>query len=146
MSEFLRVARSNTDRNVETCGILAGSLSNDRFRITHVLVPKQTGTADSCTMLEEDLAPFEYMDKHELITLGWVRIRGGTVLSSYLSVSHVRPYGKKTFRQFLRLPISTYSVRILGFPVRVNKLFPSSSEVFVGFSPRDNSFFTASRT
>lgn len=73
MSKFLSVARSNTDRNVETCAILCGKLASDRFSITHVLVPKQTGTSDSCTMLEDDLAPFEYMDQHELITLGWVR-------------------------------------------------------------------------
>ncbi len=74
MTEFLKVARPNTDRNVETCAILAGRLSSNTFRITHVLVPKQKGTADSCTMLEEDLDPFEYMDQHELITLGWVRL------------------------------------------------------------------------
>ena len=68
---FLSVAQPNTSRNVETCAILAGKLSRDRFKITHLLVPKQTGTSDSCTTSNEE-AIFEYQDKHELITLGWI--------------------------------------------------------------------------
>jgi len=43
MSKFLTVAKPNTDRNVETCAILAGKLAENVFKITHVLVPKQTG-------------------------------------------------------------------------------------------------------
>jgi len=69
--KFLSVAQPNTSRNVETCAILAGKLSRDRFRITHLLVPKQTGTSDSCATSNEE-AIFEFQDKHELITLGWI--------------------------------------------------------------------------
>ena len=69
--KFLSVAQPNTSRNVETCAILAGKLARDRFRITHLLVPKQSGTSDSCTTSNEE-AIFEYQDKHELITLGWI--------------------------------------------------------------------------
>eukprot|EP00118_Oscarella_pearsei_P006899 m.32297 g.32297 ORF g.32297 m.32297 type:complete len:474 (+) comp31620_c0_seq1:34-1455(+) len=71
MNEFERSAMMNTLRNVETCGILAGKLKGKAFYITHVLIPKQEGTTESCeTLNEEDL--FEYQDNHDLITLGWI--------------------------------------------------------------------------
>ncbi|KAL1459228.1 hypothetical protein WDU94_011234 [Cyamophila willieti] len=71
MSSFLVLAQRNTDKNVETCGILAGRLVQSELRITHLLLPKQAGTADSCiTHHEEEI--FEYQDKYNLITLGWI--------------------------------------------------------------------------
>lgn len=71
MSKFLRLAEDNTHANKETCGILAGILERDQLKITHVVVPKQTGTADSCsTNNEEEI--FHYQDQHNLITLGWI--------------------------------------------------------------------------
>lgn len=74
MEKFLKLAQSNTSNNVETCGILAGQLKQNQLNITHVILPKQSGTADSCTtMSEEDL--FEVQDQHNLITLGWIHVR-----------------------------------------------------------------------
>lgn len=74
MSKFLALASKNTAKNVETCGILAGRLSHHRLIITHVIVPKQSGTPDSCTtMNEEDI--FDIQDQHNLITLGWIHVR-----------------------------------------------------------------------
>ncbi|XP_070545219.1 STAM-binding protein-like [Ptychodera flava] len=71
MVKFLNLAMPNTNRNVETCAILAGKLAQNAFQITHVIVPKQSGTSDSCTTLnEEDI--FDYQDNHDLITLGWI--------------------------------------------------------------------------
>lgn len=73
MSKFLALASKNTANNVETCGILAGRLAYNRLNITHVIVPKQQGTPDSCTtMNEEDI--FEIQDQHNLITLGWIHV------------------------------------------------------------------------
>lgn len=73
MSKFLALANKNTSNNVETCGILAGRLSYNRLIITHVIVPKQHGTSDSCTtMNEEDI--FEIQDQQNLITLGWIHV------------------------------------------------------------------------
>ncbi len=40
-SEFQRIAKSNTDRRLETCAILCGILCNDQFQITTLLVPPQ---------------------------------------------------------------------------------------------------------
>lgn len=73
MSKFLSLASKNTSNNVETCGILAGCLSQNRLIITHVIVPKQYGSSDSCTtMNEEDI--FDIQDQHNLITLGWIHV------------------------------------------------------------------------
>ncbi|XP_063969072.1 STAM-binding protein-like [Lytechinus pictus] len=71
MERFLALALHNTQRNLETCGILAGKLARDAFTITHIIVPKQTSTSDSCTALnEEDI--FDVVDNNDLITLGWI--------------------------------------------------------------------------
>ena len=57
MDEFLRFAAANTARGVETCGILAGSLSgNDStFTISTLIIPKQRGTTDTVEMLSEEV-------------------------------------------------------------------------------------------
>ncbi|GAB1611035.1 STAM-binding protein-like isoform X1 [Argonauta hians] len=69
--KFLEIASTNTSANIETCGILAGKLRQNNFHITHVLVPKQTGTSDTCTTLKEEEL-FDYIDSHDLITFGWI--------------------------------------------------------------------------
>ncbi|XP_077118927.1 STAM-binding protein [Ranitomeya variabilis] len=69
--KFLSLAEGNTQRGVETCGILCGRLMQNEFTITHVIVPKQCGGPDYCnTENEEDL--FVIQDQHGLITLGWI--------------------------------------------------------------------------
>ena len=43
------------------------------FIVTHVLIPKQTGTSDRCDAEgEEDL--FEYQDSQDLLSLGWIHV------------------------------------------------------------------------
>ena len=73
MKEFLRYAESNTRRGIETCGILAGSLSPDdaRFTITALIVPKQEGTTDTVQALAEEEI-FEAQDSRSLYPLGWI--------------------------------------------------------------------------
>ncbi|VDN04515.1 unnamed protein product [Thelazia callipaeda] len=72
VEHFMRLAQMNTDRNVETCGILCGSMVSGRScHITHAVVPKQTGGSDSCdTRNEEEV--FAYQDANNLVTLGWI--------------------------------------------------------------------------
>ena len=42
--------------------------------MTHVLIPKQTGTSDRCDAEgEEDL--FDYQDSQDLLSLGWIHVR-----------------------------------------------------------------------
>lgn len=74
MRKFLELARSNTLRNVETCGILAGKLQQHQLYVTHVIIPKQSGTSDSCnTMNEEEI--FDIQDNLQLVTLGGFEMR-----------------------------------------------------------------------
>ncbi|XP_018109746.1 STAM binding protein S homeolog isoform X2 [Xenopus laevis] len=69
--KFLHLSENNTQRGVETCGILCGKLLQNEFTITHVIVPKQSGGPDYCnTESEEDL--FLIQDQQGLITLGWI--------------------------------------------------------------------------
>ncbi|XP_065224482.1 STAM-binding protein-like A [Planococcus citri] len=71
MQTFLVLAQKNTNNNVETCGILAGRMKSNMLIVTHLLIPKQYGTSDSCnTDNEEDL--FNYQSEHNLLTLGWI--------------------------------------------------------------------------
>jgi len=71
MAKFLSIAQSNTSSNIETCGFLTGRLSQNQFKITHLLIPKQSGTSDSCVTSGEETM-FDYQEKHDLITLGWI--------------------------------------------------------------------------
>lgn len=73
MSKFLALASKNTSNNVETCGNLVGRLEYNRLIITHVIVPKQHGTPDSCTTMNEEEI-FDIQDQHNLITLGWIHV------------------------------------------------------------------------
>lgn len=68
---FQNLAHTNTVKNVETCGILAGKLERNHLIITHMIVPKQSGTSDSCTTTNEEEI-FDYQDQHNLITIGWI--------------------------------------------------------------------------
>ena len=70
---FLRLAAPNTTIKKETCGVLAGKLERNKLLVTHLLIPKQTGSPDSCiTHNEEDI--FDYQDQYNLITLGWIHV------------------------------------------------------------------------
>ncbi|XP_002989585.2 AMSH-like ubiquitin thioesterase 2 [Selaginella moellendorffii] len=71
MEEFLALARHNTQKNLETCGVLAGFLEKGMFSVTTLIIPKQEATSDSCqTVNEEEL--FEVQDKRNLFQLGWI--------------------------------------------------------------------------
>ncbi|XP_047942382.1 AMSH-like ubiquitin thioesterase 1 [Salvia hispanica] len=71
MNSFMKLAKSNTNKNLETCGVLAGSLKNRKFYITALIIPKQESTSDMCqTTNEEEI--FEVQDKQSLFPLGWI--------------------------------------------------------------------------
>ena len=77
VSTFAQMATPNTNRppyGIETCAILAGTLMEDTLQITTLIVPKQNGSADTCTMTNEEEL-FDYCITHELLTLGWIHVR-----------------------------------------------------------------------
>jgi len=70
---FLDIARPNTQRNVETCAILAGRLLRDELHVTHLIVPSQTGSSDQCGTTDEgEEDACMYHVENDLITLGWI--------------------------------------------------------------------------
>ncbi|XP_046378924.1 STAM-binding protein-like A [Haliotis rufescens] len=71
MKKFLDIAQSNTDKKTETLGILFGTLAQDQFHVTHLFIPQQRGTPDSCDM-ENEIDLIDYQDKYNLINLGWI--------------------------------------------------------------------------
>ncbi|KAI8476111.1 MAG: JAB1/Mov34/MPN/PAD-1 ubiquitin protease-domain-containing protein [Monoraphidium minutum] len=73
MNDFLHYAATNTRRGIESCGILAGSLSagDSVFRVTTLIIPKQEGTSDTVAALNEEEI-FEAQFSRELYPLGWI--------------------------------------------------------------------------
>ncbi|KAK9071178.1 hypothetical protein SSX86_009746 [Deinandra increscens subsp. villosa] len=71
MDHFMKMAKSNTNKGLETCGILAGSLKNRKFFVTTLIIPKQEGTENSCQATNEEEI-FEVQDKRSLFPLGWI--------------------------------------------------------------------------
>lgn len=49
------------------------------FCITHLIIPKQTSTSDSCTTLSEEEL-FEIQDSYDLLTLGWIHVSNYTLV------------------------------------------------------------------
>jgi proteasome lid subunit RPN8/RPN11 len=71
MRDFKQLARSNSMDNKETCGILGGKLKGGALRITALVIPPQSGAADSCDV-QDDLPAFNYMQAEGLMTIGWI--------------------------------------------------------------------------
>ncbi|XP_020966137.1 AMSH-like ubiquitin thioesterase 3 [Arachis ipaensis] len=72
MEDFLRLASKNTRKNLETCGVLVGSLKNRIFHITTLIIPKQESTSDLCLTLNNEEEIFEVQDSLSLFPLGWI--------------------------------------------------------------------------
>jgi STAM-binding protein len=68
---FLAIAESNTRKNLETCGILCGTLISNALFISRLVIPEQQSTSDTCEMLNES-ALFDYVDGEDLMVLGWI--------------------------------------------------------------------------
>lgn len=72
LDRFLGVARLNTLRKIETCGLLLGQPRGAGFSISTLLIPEQRGTPDTCIMESEELV-VEFSTGRDMLTLGWVR-------------------------------------------------------------------------
>ncbi|KAH9498378.1 hypothetical protein Btru_008132 [Bulinus truncatus] len=71
MTKFLEASEKNTQKEAETMGILCGNMSQGKFHITTLFIPKQKGGHDSCDMENEEELIF-FQDEKNLITLGWI--------------------------------------------------------------------------
>ncbi|VDP44132.1 unnamed protein product [Soboliphyme baturini] len=81
---FLRAAENNTKNDIETCGILCGKLVNGTFEVSHLIVPKQSGTSTSCNA-EDEKDFFALQIQHDLLQLGWIHVT--CFFLSYRSIS-----------------------------------------------------------
>lgn len=70
-AEFLKYAQHNTRKNLETCGMLCGTLISNALFIRQVVIPEQESTCDTCETTNEG-ALFDYCDKEDLLVLGWI--------------------------------------------------------------------------
>ena len=73
LEAFIDLSRSNTDKSVETCGILAGREVNkgDSLLIDALIIPIQEGYVDRCLMTDE-LSLFEAQIDRKVMTIGWI--------------------------------------------------------------------------
>ena len=70
-SAFLSIAAANTKANLETCGILCGTLISNALFISRLVIPEQKSTSDTCETVNES-ALFDYCDAEDLMVLGWI--------------------------------------------------------------------------
>lgn len=70
-NRFLDLARPNTLANLETCGILCGTLIRNALFISKLVIPDQESTSDTCETVDES-ALFDYCDGEDLMVLGWI--------------------------------------------------------------------------
>jgi STAM-binding protein len=68
---FLALAEPNTNANLETCGILCGTLIQNALFVSRLVIPEQEATSDTCATKDEE-AFFEYCNREELMVLGWI--------------------------------------------------------------------------
>ena len=76
---FADIAEENTQKRIETCGILCGVDKKDKYIITNILIPDQRGTPDSCTTLDYE-AISKYVMSNNLVVLGWIHTHPEYVL------------------------------------------------------------------
>ena len=68
---FLQIALPNTQANLETCGILCGTLISNALFISKLVIPDQESTSDTCETVNEDKL-FDFVDGEDLMVLGWI--------------------------------------------------------------------------
>ncbi|KAK6931057.1 JAB1/MPN/MOV34 metalloenzyme domain [Dillenia turbinata] len=71
MEDFLELARHNTEKDLETCGVLGAFLKNGVLHVTTLIVPKQESNCNSCQALNEEEI-FGIESEHSLIPVGWI--------------------------------------------------------------------------
>ncbi|MCJ1351244.1 MAG: hypothetical protein MMC33_001227 [Icmadophila ericetorum] len=70
-STFLKIAGLNTRANLETCGVLCGTLISNALFVSKLVIPEQKSTSDTCETVNEG-ALFDYVDGEDLMVLGWI--------------------------------------------------------------------------
>ncbi|PKA55568.1 AMSH-like ubiquitin thioesterase 2 [Apostasia shenzhenica] len=71
LDEFMELAKANTEKDLETCGILGASLNNQTYYITTLVIPKQESTSNTCQALNEEEI-HAILEGESLLPAGWI--------------------------------------------------------------------------
>ncbi|OAY34538.1 AMSH-like ubiquitin thioesterase 2 isoform X2 [Manihot esculenta] len=71
MDNFLELARENTEKDLETCGVLGAFLEKGTYYVTTLIIPKQKSTSNSCEALKEEEF-FTIQNEQSLVPVGWI--------------------------------------------------------------------------
>jgi STAM-binding protein len=72
LKRFMALSAENTELQKETLGLLMGKIRSDKYVVTTLLIPNQSGGSDWCTMEDDDMI-VQFQERRFLVTLGWVR-------------------------------------------------------------------------
>lgn len=68
---FLQIASENTRKGLEMCGMLCGTTVNNALFISHLVIPEQRCTSDTCET-ENESGMLDYCIENDLIVIGWI--------------------------------------------------------------------------
>ncbi|KAK8526463.1 hypothetical protein V6N13_017492 [Hibiscus sabdariffa] len=71
MEDFLELAKENTKKDLETCGVLGAFLERGTFFVTTLIIPKQESTSNSCQAINEEEI-FSIQNERSLFPVGWI--------------------------------------------------------------------------
>ncbi|XVE75041.1 hypothetical protein DITRI_Ditri12bG0065600 [Diplodiscus trichospermus] len=71
MEDFLELAKDNTEKDLETCGVLGAFLEKETFYVTTLIIPKQESTSNSCQAINEEEI-FAIQNERSLFPVGWI--------------------------------------------------------------------------
>ncbi|XP_054824421.1 AMSH-like ubiquitin thioesterase 2 isoform X2 [Prosopis cineraria] len=71
MEDFLELAKENTEKDLETCGILGGFRAKGTLYMTTLIIPKQESTSSSCQAMNEEEV-FAILNERSLLPVGWI--------------------------------------------------------------------------
>ncbi|GKB65780.1 AMSH-like ubiquitin thioesterase 2 isoform X1 [Tanacetum coccineum] len=68
---FLDLAKDNTSKDLETCGVLGAFLKEGTYYVTTLIIPKQDSTSNSCQAVNEEEI-FAIQNEGSLFPVGWI--------------------------------------------------------------------------
>ncbi|PWA68955.1 associated molecule with the SH3 domain of STAM 2 [Artemisia annua] len=68
---FLDLAKDNTSKDLETCGVLGAFLKEGTYYVTTLIIPKQDSTSNSCQAVNEEEI-FAIQNEESLFPVGWI--------------------------------------------------------------------------
>ncbi|XP_020218380.1 AMSH-like ubiquitin thioesterase 2 isoform X3 [Cajanus cajan] len=73
MEDFLDLAKENTEKDLETCGILGAYLEKGTLYMTTLIIPKQESASNSCQATNEEEV-FKILNERSLYPVGWIHV------------------------------------------------------------------------